>query len=87
MRVKICGITQVQQGQAIAELGATALGFICGERSPRYINSQQIQEIIRVIPANIDLIGVFANPSLTKIKGVLQVAQLTAIQLHGDETP
>ena len=87
MRVKICGITQVQQGQAIAELGATALGFICVERSPRYINSQQIQEIIRVIPTNIDLIGVFANPSLTKIKGVLQVAQLTAIQLHGDETP
>ena len=87
MRVKICGITQAQQGQAIAELGATALGFICVERSPRYINSQQIQEIIRVIPTNIDLIGVFATPSLTKIKGVLQVAQLTAIQLHGDETP
>ena len=34
MRVKICGITQPQQGQAIAALGATALGFICVERSP-----------------------------------------------------
>ncbi|MGK7879000.1 MAG: phosphoribosylanthranilate isomerase [Crocosphaera sp.] len=87
MRVKICGITQAQQGQAIAELGATALGFICVERSPRYINSQQIQEIIEFLPTSIDRIGVFANASLTEIEGVLKVAKLTAIQLHGDEKP
>ncbi len=87
MRVKICGITQAQQGQAIAELGATALGFICVERSPRYINPQQIQQIIQFLPTSIDRIGVFANPSLTEIEAVLTVAQLTGIQLHGDETP
>ncbi len=87
MRVKICGITQAEQGQAIAKLGATALGFICVERSPRYINAQQIQQIIQVLPKSIDCIGVFANASLTEIAGVLKVAQLTGIQLHGDESP
>lgn len=87
MRVKICGITQAEQGQAIAQLGATALGFICVERSPRYVKAQQIQDIIQVLPTTIDRIGVFANASLTDIEGVLKVAQLTGIQLHGDETP
>ncbi len=87
MRVKICGITQPQQGQVIANLGATTLGFICVERSPRYVNAQHIQQIISVLPKRVDSIGVFANPSLTEIEEVLAVAQLTGIQLHGDETP
>ena len=54
MRIKICGITQAQQGKAIAELGATALGFICVERTPRYITSEQIQEIVAQLPDRID---------------------------------
>ena len=87
MRVKVCGITQAKQGQAIAELGATALGFICVESSPRHVKSQQIQEIIEVIPTNIDRIAVFANASLTEIEAVLKVARLTGLQLHGQETP
>ncbi|MDJ0662779.1 MAG: phosphoribosylanthranilate isomerase [Crocosphaera sp.] len=87
MRVKICGITQAKQGQVIAQLGATALGFICVERSPRYIKAQQIQDIIQLLPTTIDRIGVFANASVTDIEAVVTVAQLTGIQLHGDETP
>lgn len=87
MRVKICGITQAKQGQAIAELGATALGFICVKRSPRYLNAHQIEQIVDVLPKTIDCIGVFANPSLTEIEGVLRAARLTGIQLHGDENP
>ncbi|WP_107669405.1 phosphoribosylanthranilate isomerase [Cyanothece sp. BG0011] len=87
MRIKICGITQAQQGQAIAALGATALGFICVERSPRYVGAQQIQHIIQTLPTKVDCIGVFANASLTDLERVLTVAQLTAVQLHGEETP
>ena len=41
MRIKICGITKPEQGKAIAELGATTLGFICVERSPRYVTPQK----------------------------------------------
>ena len=71
MRVKICGITQTQQGVAIAKLGATALGFICVERSPRYINPEQIKTVIEQLPANIDTVGVFANAtSETIVKAI-----------------
>ncbi|MGB5770990.1 MAG: phosphoribosylanthranilate isomerase [Crocosphaera sp.] len=87
MRVKICGITQAQQAQAIASLGATALGFICVGRSPRYVNAQQIQAIIETLPTQVDCIGVFANASLTEIEQVLKATKLTGIQLHGDESP
>ncbi len=87
MRVKICGITQPQQGQGIAALGASALGFICVKRSPRYINAHKIQSIIDLLPPTVDRIGVFANASVADIEAVLTFAQLTGIQLHGDETP
>ncbi len=46
MRVKICGVTQVSQAQAIAQLGATALGFICATSSPRYVEAARIRQII-----------------------------------------
>lgn len=86
MRVKICGITQPDQGKAIAELGATTLGFICVERSPRFITPKNIQAVIQVLPKMIGKIGVFANASLEEISQTLEQAELTGIQLHGDET-
>jgi phosphoribosylanthranilate isomerase len=46
MRVKICGITKPEQGQAIAQLGATALGFICVQASPRYVTPGQIRAVV-----------------------------------------
>ena len=61
MRIKICGITQPDQGQAIANLGATALGFILVPSSPRYVKIEQINAIIAAIPDKIDFIGVFAT--------------------------
>lgn len=87
MRVKICGITRADQGQAIAQLGATALGFICVPTSPRYINPQQIRLIVEQLPPHIDRIGVFANASLEQICQVTAEAQLNGVQLHGSETP
>ena len=87
MRVKICGITQPEQGQAIAHLGATALGFICVEASPRYVTPNQIRVVVQDLPKNIDRIGVFANASWTEICQTIEVAELTGIQLHGDESP
>ncbi|MEM8777960.1 MAG: phosphoribosylanthranilate isomerase [Cyanobacteria bacterium P01_G01_bin.49] len=87
MRVKICGITQVQQGQAIAQLGATDLGFICVSQSPRYVSTLQIKAIVQEIPATINCIGVFANANIREIQGVLESSALTGIQLHGDESP
>jgi phosphoribosylanthranilate isomerase len=87
MRVKICGITQPQQSLAIANLGATALGFICVQTSPRYVTIEQIRAAVSPLPDHIDKIGVFANSSILQISEVVQASNLTGVQLHGDETP
>ncbi|TVP65968.1 MAG: phosphoribosylanthranilate isomerase [Nodularia sp. (in: Bacteria)] len=87
MRVKICGITQPQQSVAIANLGATALGFICVPTSPRYVTSQQIRAAVAQLPKNIDKIGVFANTGIPEISQIVMDSGLTGVQLHGDESP
>jgi phosphoribosylanthranilate isomerase len=87
MRVKICGITKPEQGQVIAHLGATALGFICVPTSPRYITATQIQAIVSQIPQHLERIGVFANTTCAEILQVVITGELTGVQLHGDESP
>ncbi|MBS0016938.1 MAG: phosphoribosylanthranilate isomerase [Arthrospira sp. SH-MAG29] len=87
MRIKICGITRVDQGQAIASLGATALGFICVRASPRYISPDQIRAITSDLPEVVDRIGVFANTTFQEIRETFHQAKLTGVQLHGDESP
>lgn len=87
LRIKICGICDPYQGQAIAQLGATSLGFICVPPSPRYITADRIQAVISGLPRGIDAIGVFADATLKEIAQVLDQAPLTGIQLHGNETP
>ncbi|MEO0684969.1 MAG: phosphoribosylanthranilate isomerase [Cyanobacteria bacterium J06649_11] len=86
MRVKICGITQPQQGKTIASLGATALGFICVSSSPRYVTPEQIKAVIDQLPEETDKIGVFANSSQAEIAQTVAKAGLTGVQLHGDES-
>jgi phosphoribosylanthranilate isomerase len=84
--VKICGITKVEQGQAIAQLGAAALGFICVTASPRYIKPEMIRAIVKQLPQKVDCIGVFADTTIEIICQVARQSQLTGIQLHGDES-
>lgn len=87
MRVKICGITKPEQGQAIAKLGATALGFICVEASPRYVTPMQIQEVVEQLLVRVDRIGVFADASVEEISQIVAQTSLSAVQLHGNESP
>ncbi len=90
LQVKICGITKVEQGVAIAQLGATALGYICVSKSPRYITAKNIAPITsatKVLNPDIDHFGVFANAPLSEILTTVSIAGLNVIQLHGDETP
>jgi len=87
MRVKICGITKLDQACAIAQLGANALGFIGVEHSKRYLPPEEIAAITAHLPNHISCIGVFANSELETITAVLQEGNFTGIQLHGQETP
>ena len=92
LRVKICGITKPEQGRTIAQLGATALGFICAPASPRYVSPAQIAAIVTALPMSAsgtlggDRIGVFVNASLEKICHTVAIGQLNGVQLHGDES-
>jgi phosphoribosylanthranilate isomerase len=87
MRIKICGITQPDQGQAIATLGATALGFILVPSSPRYVKIEQINAITAEVTDKIDFIGVFADEKLEIIQQIIIKTPLTSVQLHGKESP
>jgi phosphoribosylanthranilate isomerase len=86
MRIKICGITKPEQGQAIAQMGATALGFICVPSSPRYVTSSQIAAVVKHLSMNVDRIGVFANAAVEEICQIVADAGLNGVQLHGDES-
>ncbi|MBW4536228.1 MAG: phosphoribosylanthranilate isomerase [Pleurocapsa minor HA4230-MV1] len=87
MRVKICGITQIEQGKAIVELGADSIGFICVPESPRYVSADRLRAIADTLPSETVKIGVFANHGVTEIISVVQQAHLSAVQLHGTESP
>lgn len=92
-RVKICGITKPDQGEAIAQLGATALGFICTSLSPRYVTPEQIRQIVDTLSVNlvtgqhVDRVGVFVDAPVADIGQVVAIAKLNAVQLHGNESP
>lgn len=87
MRLKICGITNLIQAEAIASLGVDTLGFICVKDSPRYINPEEIKAITSQLPSETSKVGVFVNQSVEEIVNITKEGGLTAIQLHGDETP
>ncbi|MEN8446686.1 MAG: N-(5'-phosphoribosyl)anthranilate isomerase, partial [Cyanobacteria bacterium J06555_13] len=89
-QVKICGITRVAQGLEIARLGATALGYICVTKSPRYVTPEQIAPITAAVSQafpDVEHFGVFANEGVASMVAIAQTAGLTVLQLHGDETP
>lgn len=92
MRIKICGITKSDQGRAIAEMGATALGFICVPASPRYVTPEQIRQTVDELPIHailgqpVDRIGVFVDAPLEQICQTVAIARLSGVQLHGNET-
>lgn len=87
MRVKICGITKPDQGQAIAQLGATDLGFICVQTSARYVTAVQIRAVVAQLLVPVDRIGVFADATRSEIVQIVDQASLTGVQLHGTESP
>jgi phosphoribosylanthranilate isomerase len=82
--VKICGITNLEDGLTAVEAGADALGFVFYEKSPRYVNTATARSIVRELPAAIEKVGVFANQTEDSICALADEVGLTAVQLHGD---
>ena len=87
IKVKICGITNLQDAQAAVEMGADMLGFNFYSQSPRYIRPEDAIAIIRKLPTFVDSVGLFVNAPIEQIKAIAETGYLNWIQLHGDETP
>lgn len=86
-KVKICGITNLEDALFSAKSGADALGFNFYEKSPRYILPEKAREVTGQLPANVLKVGVFVNENLEKVVETAAIANLDAIQLHGEELP
>lgn len=87
-RVKICGITRLQDAQLAVELGAAALGFNFYIPSPRYIPPASARKIVMKLPPLVTAVAVFADETEDeRVAGVAQEAGVTALQLHGAQLP
>lgn len=87
MFVKVCGITNLEDGLAAVEAGARALGFIFYPPSPRGVTVQQVEEFAADLPGNIWKVGVFVDEQPEVIRSIAHRVGLDVAQLHGTETP
>ncbi|CAG0934990.1 phosphoribosylanthranilate isomerase [Thermoflexales bacterium] len=88
MKVKICGITNLDDAQAAIEAGADLLGFNFYVRSPRYLAPERAREIAAQIRSGEQrplLVGVFVNSPLEEVRSILEIVPIDLAQLHGDE--
>ncbi len=93
MRVKICGITNLEDAQAALDAGAGLLGFNFYPPSPRFIQPKECARILDLLErsgkrtAQVTMVGVFVNAALEEVRGVLDACDLDLAQLAGDEPP
>jgi phosphoribosylanthranilate isomerase len=86
-KVKICGITRLEDAELAADLGAWALGMVFHGESPRRCSMAQAQLIAASLRRRAELCGVFVNASLDELTTIATELSLTLVQLHGDEGP
>jgi phosphoribosylanthranilate isomerase len=86
-RIKICGLTRIDDVRAAVSSGADALGFVFYPRSPRYVTAQQAADLIAAVPPFVTATGLFVNATEAEVTGTLAVAPIGLLQFHGDETP
>lgn len=86
-RVKICGITRLEDAMVAVEAGADALGFVFCDSSPRNVSIEVVASIVRQLPPYVSSVGVFVNAPMETIRRTVESAGLGVVQLHGDESP
>jgi len=85
-RVKICGITRVEDALAAIELGADAIGLVFYESSPRHVQLHQAAKIVAALPPFVSVVGLFVDATAEQIREVLTHVRLDVLQFHGDES-
>ena len=84
-RIKVCGITTVEDAEEAIRQGVDAIGFIFAEQSPRYISPEKAKEIAARLPPFIHLVGVFVDGDPVEVQEIIDYCGLTHVQLHGKE--
>ncbi|MHB1399489.1 MAG: phosphoribosylanthranilate isomerase [Trichloromonadaceae bacterium] len=87
LRVKICGITDVEDALQACACGADALGLVFYPRSPRCVTPEQARAIIQALPPLVTTVGLFVNEEPQRIRQLADDCGLDVIQVHGDEGP
>ncbi|MFH1431937.1 MAG: phosphoribosylanthranilate isomerase [archaeon] len=85
-KVKICGITNVEDAKLAVESGADALGFIFYEKSKRSVDKEDVREIVRSLPPFVAKVGVFVDEDEDVVRQIQAYCGLTCLQFHGSET-
>lgn len=86
-RVKICGITNIEDALSAIEVGADALGFVFYPKSPRYITPELAQTIVQQLPAFVNTVGLFMDGDEAFVTNVMDGVALDTFQFHGNEPP
>ena len=86
-RIKICGITRVEDVLAAAHGGADAIGLVFYDKSPRNVERKQAALLAAAIPPFVTLVGLFVNASAENVRETLRQVPLDVLQFHGEEEP
>ena len=86
-RIKICGITNIEDAIAVADAGADAIGLNFYSGSPRSVTPSQAQQIAAALPSKMTKVGVFVNSPADEVARLCEEVGLDVVQLHGDEPP
>mgnify|MGYP002335916031 CR=1 FL=1 len=87
LRVKICGITRIDDLHAACAAGADALGFVFYDKSPRRVSAETAAALLREMPPFVQSVGLFVDADPAFVESVLKTVPLDLLQFHGDETP
>ena len=87
MKVKFCGITRIEDARTAARVGAWAIGLNHSERSPRRCDPATAAAIAAELRRELEIVGVFVNPTLDELARAAEDESLAILQLHGDEGP
>lgn len=84
-RIKICGLTRPEDVCAAVDAGADAIGLVFYPPSPRNVALERAEELARLVPPFVTLVGLFVNPARSEVARVLDRVPLQLLQFHGDE--
>ncbi|OQW69551.1 MAG: N-(5'-phosphoribosyl)anthranilate isomerase [Proteobacteria bacterium ST_bin12] len=85
-RVKICGITRIDDALEAVRCGADAIGLVFYSASPRHVTVQQAQQIVATLPPFVSVVALFVNAAQFEIEAVISTVRVDIVQFHGDET-